>query len=138
MSRNAILQGVCGLLIGVLTYGCVPLGVTAAGIGGGTAVSHTLSGITYRTFTASSSKVKSATLVALNRMDIKVISSVKENRTEILKASASGRDIEIQLEPLSANTTRMRVTAKSNGILYDSATATEIILQTERVMGGDV
>ena len=116
--------------------GCMPVGVTALGVGGSTAVSHTLNGITYRTFTASSGKVKRAALTALEKMDIKLVSTGKEEGTEILTASASGRAIEIQLEPLSPNTTRMRVTARSNGLLYDSATATEIILQTERVMDG--
>lgn len=114
----------------------MPVGVTALGVGGSTAVSHTLNGITYRTFTASSGKVKRAAMTALEKMDIKLVSTGKEEATEILNASASGRAIEIQLEPLSPNTTRMRVTARSNGLIYDSATATEIILQTERVMDG--
>lgn len=137
MPRNAMLQGVCGLLIGISAGGCGQIGMTAAGIGGNVAVSHTLSGITYRTFTAPSSTVKIATLVALDRMDITVIATVMDGQMEILQASAAGRAIEIQLEPLSGNTTRMRVIAKSRGFLYDSATATEIILQTERVLGGD-
>ena len=116
--------------------GCMPVGVTALGVGGSTAVSHTLNGITYRTFTASSGKVKRAAMSALEKMDIKLVSTGMEEQTEILTASASGRAIEIQLEPLSPNTTRMRVTARSGGLIYDSATATEIILQTERVMDG--
>ena len=32
--------------------GCVPLAITAVGVCGGVAASHTLGGITYRTFTA--------------------------------------------------------------------------------------
>lgn len=128
--------GVIGMLAACWLGGCMPVGVTALGVGGSTAVSHTLNGITYRTFTASSSKVKRAAMTALEKMDIKLVSTGKEEQTEILTASASGRAIEIQLEPLSPNTTRMRVTARSSGILYDSATATEIILQTERVMDG--
>lgn len=67
-----------------------------------------------------------------------MISSGKENNIEIIHARAAGRDIEIQLDPISSNTTRMRVTAKSDGLFYDSATATEIILQTERAMGTNV
>ncbi len=131
--------GQASILAGMLALsGCIPVGVTALGVGSSTAVSHTLNGITYRTFTASSGKVKSATLVALNRMDIKLVSSGKDNRVEILYAKTTDRNIEIQLDPISNNTTRMRVTAKSEGLFYDSATATEIILQTERVMGNNV
>jgi len=122
-------------MAGVLS-GCMPLGVTALGLGGSTAVSHTLNGITYRTFTASSSKVKRAALTALDRMEITVISTTMQEKIEILNAAASGRTIQVQLEPLTKNTTRMRVTAKNGGFVYDSATATEIILQTERVMDG--
>lgn len=117
--------------------GCVPTALTAAGLGGGTAISHTLNGITYRTFTIPASKVKTATFTALNHMGIKVISNGKLDKTDtdVIEAKANQRDIEVQLEPLSPNTTRMRVTAKSDGLFYDSATSTEIILQTERVLG---
>lgn len=133
MSRMAW-HGVTGILLAGLMTGCMPLGVTALGVGGSTAVSHTLNGITYRTFTASSGKVKHAALTALSRMEIKLVSTTKQDKTEILNATASGRTIQIQLEPLTSNTTRMRVTATNGGFIYDSATATEIILQTERVM----
>ena len=133
MSRIA-LHGLLGLLVAVSTTGCMPLGVTALGVGGSTAVSHTLNGITYRTFTASSGKVKKAAMTALSRMDIKVTSTTVQNKVEILNAAASSRTIQVQLEALTANTTRMRVTATNGGFIYDSATATEIILQTERVM----
>jgi hypothetical protein len=137
MSRIA-LHGLLGLLVGLLvvvsTTGCMPLGVTALGVGGSTAVSHTLNGITYRTFTASSGKVKKAAMTALSRMDIKVTSIKTENKIEILNAAAESRTIQVQFEALSANTTRMRVTARNGGFVYDSATATEIIMQTERVI----
>lgn len=136
MSRSLAIFKISSLCLGLfLISGCVPVEVTALGVGGSTAVTQTMNGITYRTFTAPSSKVKNATLVALNRMEIKLISTEKDNGIEILHAKASGRDVEIQLDPISNNTTRMRVTAKSDGLFYDSATATEIILQTERVIG---
>ena len=113
---------------------CAPLAITGAGVGAAAGVTHTLGGITYRTFTSPMPRVKGATLSALNRMGINGISSSKKEGTEIILAKASGRDIEIQLEPLSPNTTRMRTVAK-NGFFYDSATATEIILQTEKALG---
>lgn len=111
--------------------GCVPLTITAAGVGATAGVTHTMGGMTYRTFTAPLPKVKGATLVALNRMGISGVKSSKEEGSETIMAKASGREIEIQLESLSPNTTRMRTVAR-NGFFYDSATATEIILQTEK------
>lgn len=129
-------SGLGSILIAGSISGCMPLGMTAIGVGGSTAVSHTLNGITYRTFTAPSNKVRRAALTALERMDITLVSTTKQDNIEILNAAASGRTIQIQFEPLTTNTTRMRVTARNGGLLYDSATATEIILQTERVMNG--
>ncbi len=114
--------------------GCEPLAITAAGIGASTGVSHALGGITYRTFSVPLPRVRSATMTALNRMQIKVGGSSKMDNGELIKAKASDRDIEIELEALSPNTTRMRTVAKK-GLLWDSATSTEIILQTEKVLG---
>lgn len=115
--------------------GCEPLAVTSFGIGASTAVSTTLSGITYRTFTAPEARVRGATLLALKRMDIKLAARKKVSDGELLKAKATHRDIEITLEPLTPNVTRMEVIARSGALFYDSATATEVILQTERELG---
>jgi hypothetical protein len=117
--------------------GCVPLAVTAAGVGSGAAVSHSLNGVTYRTFTVPAANVRTASLGALNKMGMKYTGSEKaEHGAELLKAKATDRSIEITLEPLSASSTRMKVVARNGGVFYDSATATEIILQTERQLGG--
>lgn len=100
-----------------------------------TGVSHTLGGIVYKTFTAPQSMVKRATMTALNRMQIKVVEVKRKNGTEQIFAKAGDRDIEIELEALTPSTTRMQVTAKKDGgLLRDSATATEVIIQTERFM----
>jgi hypothetical protein len=53
----------------------------------------------------------------------------------LFSAKTSERNIEIQLEPISANTTRMKVAAKKSMFLYDTATAEEIILQTKKYLG---
>ncbi len=91
--------------------------------------------MTYRTFTAPLPRVKHASVGALKRMGIRVASSELTEGNEVLKANAKDRDIEIVLEPVSANTTRMRVVARNGSLFYDSATATEIIMQTERILG---
>jgi len=127
-ARIAVLLGAAAALAA-----CEPLSITAAGVGGSAAVSHTLGGITYRTFTAPAASVKAASLGALSKMGIRVTGTEKGSHgTEILKATATDREIEITFESLSAKTTRMRVVARNGGIFFDSATATEIILQTER------
>jgi hypothetical protein len=117
--------------------GCEPFSIAALGVGGGAAVSHTLGGINYKTFTAPSASVREASLAALQRMGIKVSGTSKgANGSQVITATAVDRDIEITLEPLSAQSTRMKVVARNGRIFTDSATATEIILQTEKQLGG--
>ncbi len=113
---------------------CAPLALTSFGVGASSAVSHSLGGITYRTFTVPAPQVRVATIGALNRMGIKFEGTEKGATGEVLRATATDREIEITLERVSQNTTRMRVIARNGGIFFDSATATEIIIQTERLL----
>ena len=129
-------------LIGLLALaatalnGCVAVGLTALGVGMATGVSHTLSGMVYKTFTTPQAQVKRAALGALSRMQVKVVDTKRNGSTETIRAKAGDRDIEIDLEALTPATTRMVVTAKKDGgLLRDGATATEVILQTERIVG---
>ena len=113
-----------------LLAGCEPLSLAALGIGGSAAVNHKVSGTPYRTFTAPISKVKTASMGALKRMGIKPESMTKMENGELITARAGKREIEVELESLTPNTTRMKVVAREGGFFYDSATATEIIAQT--------
>ena len=108
--------------------------MTLLGVGAGAGVAHQMGGLAYRTFTAPLSRVKAATLTALKRMDIKVSRSEKTANGETLYANVAERKIEIELEALTPNTTRIKAVAR-NGLLVDSATAVEIITQTEKAMG---
>jgi hypothetical protein len=101
---------------------------------GAVGVNHTLNGIVYKTFTEPLPKVKRATLTALKQMEITVDAVEKTKQGEVIKAKASNRAIEVEFEALTPKTTRMRVVADSDGFTKDSATATEIILQTERAL----
>jgi len=121
------------LLCCIWLAGCEAVALTALGVGASTGVSHTLTGITYRTFSEPIPRVRQASLKALQRMQIKVAGTGKIDHGESISAKAADREISIELEALSPNTTRMRVSA-SQGIFKDSATATEIILQTERFL----
>ena len=124
------------LVLSAMLSGCVAVALTAAGVGMATGVSHTLGGIVYRTFAAPQTKVRRSTVAALSRMQIKVVESTQDGNKEVIKARASDRDIEVQIEALTPNTTRIAVTAtKDGGLIRDAATATEIILQTEKLVG---
>ena len=116
--------------------GCAAVGLTALGVGMATGVSHTLSGIVYKTFTTPQAQVEKATMGAFNRMQIKVLQAKRDKSTETILAKAGDRDIEVELEALTPATTRMTVTAKKDaGLMRDGATATEVILQTEKLVG---
>jgi len=113
--------------------GCAAVALTAAGVGGGVAATHQMGGQTYRTFTAPLSRVKEAVYAALRRMAIRSSGSEKIELGERLLAKAGDRDIDIELEALTPNTTRMKVVVRRNGgVIVDAATAYEIITQTER------
>ena len=120
--------------VAVLTSGCAAVGLTALGVGAAVGVNHTLNGIVYKTFSEPLPKVKRATLTALKQMEIPVDAVEKTQQGEVIKAKAANRLIEVEFEALTPKTTRMRVVADSDALIKDSATATEIILQTERAL----
>lgn len=119
-----------------LLTGCAGVALTAAGVGGGVAASHQMGGLAYRTFTAPLPRVKVAVLEAFKRMEIKPGKTEKIDLGERIVARAGDRDIEIELESLTPKVTRMRsVVRRDGGIVVDSATAVEIINQTEIAFG---
>lgn len=126
--------------------GCMAIGVTLFGVGAGvtagSGVSYTLDSVAYKTFTAPVDTMQDATLRTLQRMDIEVrdLEVRQAGGTETgwtILAVAGDRAIEIELDRLTAKTTRMRVNAKQGWFFRDRATATEIILQTERTLEGE-
>lgn len=135
MQRRALACRIAlALALTVSSAACDPVSLTMFGVGTAAGVQHTLTGIAYRTFSVPLPKLRTAVKSALDHMDIKIGATEKMQNGERIKARATDRDIEIELEALSGKTTRMRSTARS-GILMDSATATEIILQTEKALG---
>jgi len=125
---RAILLSIC--LAGL--SGCQPLALSVLGAAGGEALRYSYTGATYRTFTASAAEVKHASLEALERMGIAFESFDRFDYGELIYARAENRAIEIEIEAISARATRMRIAAKNGGFLYDNATASEIVAQTER------
>jgi Protein of unknown function (DUF3568) len=125
--------------IGLLsTQGCAAVGLTlfgvGAGVSAGTGVSYTLDSIAYKTFTAPLAGLHSATRRTLTRMDIAVQEDQPTVSGRTVVAAAGDRTIEIALDRLTAQTSRMRVNAKQGWFFKDRATATEIIVQTARTL----
>ena len=115
--------------------GCEPLALALLGAGATSAVRYNIDGIAARTFTAPAASVKRASLTALERMGIALAATSSGDAIEVITARAGRRDIEIELEPISPRATRLRVTARDDSsIFYDSATALEIVQQTEKLL----
>ena len=130
--------GLIGGLSVILALGaCAPVAMTAGGIAGGVGVNHALNGIAYKTFTAPMRQVRVATIKSLNRMEMKVTKDGKSEEGWRIEAVAAERTIEIDLEALTPAATRMRVVTNNGELFFkDSATSTEIILQTAQRLEG--
>lgn len=126
------------IVIGISALpGCAALALSAGSLAAGSGVNHTLNGISYKTFNNSMDEVRGATLATLAQMDMKVgHDAVTEDGWKIT-ATAAKREIEIELERLTNQTTQMRVVTHEGEIFFkDSATSTEIILITADNLAG--
>jgi hypothetical protein len=131
MARYCVL-----LLIGacLLLAACEPIAIAVLGAGASAALRYNMDGVAARTFTAPAAAVKSASLAALERMGIALDSTSAFDTGETIYARAQNRDIEIDIEPITKQATRVRVTAKGGSVLYDNATAVELVQQTEKLL----
>lgn len=118
----------------LIVAGCQPLAVSVLGAGAGTALRYGIDGVAYRTFTAPAPDVTQASLAALEQMGIGFESTGTFEGGEVIYARSPKRTIEIEVEPISGRATRVRIAAKNGGLFYDSATASEIVAQTERLL----
>ena len=114
--------------------GCESLALSLVGAGAGMAIRYGIDGVAYRTFTAPAPAVTKASLVALERMGIALNSTGSFEGGEIIFARSDNREIQIEVEPISARATRVRIAAKNGGLFYDTATAAEIVSQTAAVL----
>jgi hypothetical protein len=125
---------IASLGLAVWLQGCAAAGLAVmgagAGVGMGTGVEHTLNGVNYKTFAIPLDSVHSATRGTLARLGMPITADARTQTGYSLTASAADRTIDIQLERLTPQTTRMRVVANEGAFFKDSSTATEIILQT--------
>ncbi len=68
-------------------------------------------------------------------MAVKVTSIEQTSSGEVIKATAADRNIEVELDAPTANTTLIRSVARRSSLFVDSSTAVEIIVQTEKALG---
>ncbi len=127
------------LLVAALSLdGCAAVGLTLLSVGassaGGAGLGYTLDSVVYKTFTVPSDGLHTAVLMTFSRMDVRLEDDKTVDGGQRITGLAGDRTIEVDLDRLTDNTTRMRAVAKRNWFLRDRATATELILQTDRTL----
>ena len=118
-----------------LLSGCVGTSSLVLGAGAGTAtgsgVAYTMDSIAYKTFTSPLDQVAEATRATLKSMEFPIRWESRNTSGVDIMAKAGNLsetlEIEIDLERLSPQVTRMRIVANRGFFLKDAATATEII-----------
>ena len=112
--------------------GCAQVGVSGSTLAN---VNFTVDGIAYRTFNAPVDQVRRATLNTFKRLDLELKSDeAADDGCRELIAATGDRLVHVELDKLTARTTRMRITAKHGWMFRDRATAGELIVQTERAL----
>ena len=130
------MRGFILLVIGALALQGCALGLVAAGAGGGAVGAQYLQP-SDRTFTAPLEQVREAASRTLKHMDMTVTDDSPTADGRALQAHAGDRQVEVELENVTYNTTRMSVSVtQSNGIEKDHATEQELLQQTGKLLGG--
>ena len=115
--------------------GCAELGLTvpAAAVSSGAAgVNYSFTNIAYKTISYPVNDVEAALNKALKKMDIKETKVEKEEDKISIQAVTEKLDIYVDLEKITPTVTKIEVNAKKGLFIKDKATATEIIVQTEK------
>lgn len=130
------------LALALCLQGCaaagLAIGSAGASVGMGAGVEHTINGVVYKTFAVSTNELRFAALKTLDRMAMPVTEDAQSEEGWKLTATAANRSIDIELQRLSEQATRMRVVANQGSLFYkDASTATEIITQTSLTLQND-
>ncbi|HTP83780.1 MAG TPA: DUF3568 family protein [Alphaproteobacteria bacterium] len=127
--KRVLVLAVCAALL----HGCA-LALIGAGGAAGVAGADAMQ-TADRTFTAPLEQVRTATNQALAQMDLRTNVDTTTASGRHIVASANDRTIDIDLENVTYNTTRMTVEVKTyNGLLRDGATANTVVQKTGEML----
>ncbi len=117
----------CGLVF----MGCVELIAIGTYTGIEQFYKYSTENIVHKTFTQEFDHVLKASKIALEKMNFKISKiDIKEKRTRIC-ACAPSLEIEIFLNSITSNTTRVSVNTSNSKLQKDKATATEVVAQID-------
>jgi hypothetical protein len=128
------------VLCGLGFQGCALAGLPLLGLGqavnGGTeVVSYTMDSVAYKTFAASETEVRAATLQTFKRMAIDVTGTERKEKGTDIKAIAGDRTVDVEIDRITPRTSRLSVVVKKGWFLRDRSTAGEIVTQTADTLG---
>ena len=120
--------------------GCAVVGLAgpAAVSSGAAGVDYTFTNNVYKTISHPVAEVDVALFKALKKMNINEMThNAKEDKVSV-KAATDNLTIYIDLVKVTPTVTNIEVSAKKGVFLKDKAMATEIIMQTEKSLEGDL
>lgn len=123
------------LLYLILTLsGCalMPFAGAAAVSSGAAGVNYSFTNVAYKTISYPVADVEAALHKALKKMSMKTTKRKATAGVVSITAVTNYLDIDIDLEKITPTATNIKVNAKRGVFFKDKATATEIIVQTEK------
>ncbi len=131
---DAFLSTFSCLILVLSSCSLTGLAVPAAVSGGAAGVNYTFTNIAYKTISYPIADVETALSKALKKMDIQQTERKEEEGKVSITAVAGNLDIDVNLEKITMTETNIRVDAKKGVFVKDKAMATEIIVQTEKIL----
>jgi hypothetical protein len=130
--------------LATVVSGCAALPLAAVAgplldVGGGalvkTGTEYTASGTARRTFRLPSEQVHTAVLETFRRAEIPVAQDTAARDGQRIVANAHGRSVHVRLVSLTPVLTSLELDVKRNLLASDKATASELLAETEQVLG---
>ncbi len=143
-ARRTIVAVAMATSLAVLATGCAALPLAAVAgplldVGGGalvkTGTEYTASGTARRTFYLPSERVHGAVLEAFRRAQIPVARDETVRDGEKIVGAVHRRTVRVRLVSLTPVLTAMELDVKRNLFASDKATASELLAETEQVLG---
>jgi len=114
--------------------GCAPVVVVGAAGAGAAGIYYTVSDSAYKTFTHPYKRVREALFEASRNMGIEMKSYVPISDGETFQGSTPQLKIEVTIRKITDKTTKVDVDVRKEVLIKDKATATELLLQMDRVL----
>lgn len=127
-------ETICLIFFLINLCGCAAAVVSGAGA----AATYSFTNVAYRTFSYSIEDVEQATVGALDKMAIDITEMARRSNGRKFTGLTPRLTINIDLEVITKNTTKMKVDARKGRFLKDKATAGEIIWQVARILEKEV